>query len=112
MGTATLTPFQRVANGVDWLNEHAPAEWWDRVDLDNLSIDDPKFCVLGQVFAAAADEAGIFTGYHFVMMDFEDGPGTDPIRYGFCPKLDAQDDLNIEIAWLSVIDKIRVEVYA
>lgn len=38
-----------VANGVDLLNVVEP-EWYNRIKLDELYMDDPRHCVLGQVF--------------------------------------------------------------
>lgn len=45
----TSTIPDRVAAGVAWLDANAP-DWLDRIDLDELQMDDCCRCMLGQVF--------------------------------------------------------------
>lgn len=49
MTTTTATVEQRVQAGAAWLDEHETG-WVDRIDLDRLSLEHCKRCVLGQVF--------------------------------------------------------------
>lgn len=97
-----------VLNGIDWLNDNGPAEWWDLVDLFQLNLDDGWDCVLGQVFAAKADETGIICGYNYVLWTFPE-VANDPIRKGFCP---VDDPRPLENEWRAAIEKIRTEVAA
>jgi len=46
---------EAVATGIQWLNQNAPENWRELVDLDKLDIDDPEDCILGQVFADKAN---------------------------------------------------------
>jgi hypothetical protein len=57
-----LTIQERVAKGIAYLDEFGPEDWFSRIDLSQLDIADPKWCVLGQVFACDADEYNT-TGY-------------------------------------------------
>lgn len=59
-----------IGRGIGWLNQNGPADWWDRIDLETLDISDPSKCVLGQIFAAEADQAGMNTGYLFTQTFF------------------------------------------
>lgn len=47
---------ERVARGAAWLDREAPG-WDSLIDLASLRLSNPCLCVLGQVFARAADEA-------------------------------------------------------
>jgi hypothetical protein len=58
-----LTPEQAVRNGAEWLDKVYP-EWWSRVDLGTLNIDDGETCICGQVFDA--DDRVCSTGYLFI----------------------------------------------
>ncbi len=44
----------RVEDGAAWLDEARPG-WADLVDLNILDLDDPRCCVLGQVFGGFFD---------------------------------------------------------
>jgi hypothetical protein len=44
---------ERVANGVRWLDEHAPANWRQLIDVEKLGMRNADSCVLGQVFSPA-----------------------------------------------------------
>lgn len=72
---------RRVARGAAFLDEHVPG-WYASVDLDNLIMNDPNSCVIGQVFDAPVDspyssysvgceELGISTGDDDRAMGFE-----------------------------------------
>lgn len=52
---------ERVVQAAAWLDEIQP-DWRDRVDPLILDMDSPDDCVLGQVFAAEADEYGMSSG--------------------------------------------------
>lgn len=49
-----MTPAERVARGVAFLDRTQPG-WWDRINLLTFDIRRPCACVLGQVFAPADD---------------------------------------------------------
>lgn len=111
------TPIEdRVSAGIDWLNENGPAGWWDRIDFDTLNLEDGDECVLGQVFAAAAAEAGSVNGYAYVVdhvfradgINLWAGDMTGPL--GFLTIW--TEGAALTNAWISAIDKIQVEVYA
>jgi hypothetical protein len=104
-----LMQHERVDNGVDWLNEHGPSEWWDRIEQP-INILDGSVCVLGQVFAAKADETGFLDGYMYVLRTFEE-IAWNPSHFGFCDNGD-EDAWRLELAWNNAIDKIRTEVAA
>jgi hypothetical protein len=47
----TLTLMQeRVQAGIKFLDENAPRNWRERVDLDRLDIDKSSRCMLGQIY--------------------------------------------------------------
>lgn len=48
-----------VRAGMSWLDQHYP-EWFDHIDLDELALENGRFCVLGQV-ARSIDPAGSFS---------------------------------------------------
>lgn len=109
---------EAVADGVDWLNENGPAEWWDRIDLGTLALMDSSRCVLGQVFAAEADTIGVQDGYVFTQTFFTEHGGLagrhEPVmewgqwvtECGFIPGRATRDE------WADAIRQIRVEVNA
>lgn len=46
-----MTPIaERVAAGVQLLDEKGPEGWRDRIDVESLSLASPIDCVLGQVY--------------------------------------------------------------
>lgn len=49
-----LTVEERVRNGAAFLDERVPG-WRERVDPDELAIQQCDYCVLGQVFGSVAD---------------------------------------------------------
>lgn len=102
---------ERVDNGVEWLNENGPSEWWDRIDLDNFSILDGQVCVLGQVFRAKADETGYIDGYMYVLRTYDE-IANNPAHFGFCDNGTLEDPWRLELAWKNAIEKIRTEVAA
>lgn len=96
-----------VARGVGWLDENAPAQWWDRIDYDTLDVSDGHTCVLGQVFAAEADTAGIAAGYIYALREFDD---IAEIAMGFCGG--DSDYYFLREAWIDAIENRRAEVSA
>lgn len=100
----------RVSAGIDWLNEHGPAEWWDRIDQP-INILDGSVCVLGQVFAAKADETGMVDGYSYVINEYTE-IWNAPASFGFCDNGVLTDTLQLEAEWAKAINKIRTEVTA
>jgi hypothetical protein len=47
---STVPIRDRVAAGAVWLDEHGPADWDARIDLDSLDIGNGYYCILGQVY--------------------------------------------------------------
>lgn len=43
---------KRVKRGAEMLDEYGPEKWWDKIDVDTLSIMCPANCVLGQVYGS------------------------------------------------------------
>lgn len=107
-----------VASGVDWLNENGPAEWWDRIDLETLSLSDSRRCILGQVYAPDADTIGVQDGYVFTQTLFTEHGGlpadNDPAEHwaqwitecGFITGRATREE------WADAIRQLRVEVNA
>lgn len=97
----------RVAAGAEWLNENGPAEWWDRVNLKRLSVEDPITCVLGQVFQANADEVCLNNGYIYALDEFFDWETYSDVHdMGFsCVEL--WDYAELDREWRAVIKDIR-----
>lgn len=58
--------------GAAWLDEVAPTDWFDRIDLDRLDISAPCDCVGGQVFPAGDGNPSGFTV--LVRLARADGP--------------------------------------
>jgi hypothetical protein len=79
---------QQVAKGLEILDQHAEAEWWQRVHTDYLSISDPFNCVLGQVFADHAHDGGLTSGYIWAN-DNLPFTATELQFAGFCGNSDA-----------------------
>ncbi len=110
---------EEVAEGIEFLNDEVP-DWWTLIDLDTLDLSSADVCVLGQVFAARADETGLASGYHYVLNQYENmhyavtsmgfcaGTKHNAIYGGTCS--DEYDDLNAE--WARVITNLRAEVNA
>ena len=44
-----LTIAERVTAGADWLDQHA-GDWVPQIDLSALDIEDPCYCILGQMY--------------------------------------------------------------
>lgn len=40
---------ERVSRGVELLDEKVP-QWWNDIDIDDLDMCNPHFCILGQLF--------------------------------------------------------------
>lgn len=113
-----------ILNGVEWLDENGPAEWWDRIDTSKLDLNDSNVCVLGQVFKPQADETGIRDGYLFTQTLFTEHGGLatslEPQEAwnewaemleecGFSYSLDPEAS---HLAWTYAIDNRRAEVHA
>lgn len=69
---ASVTPVERVLNGVRYLNENFPG-WQTRIDHDTLNLGSAHDCICGQVFRQEYDEPNSFvkpgitvrTGYSY-----------------------------------------------
>jgi len=77
--TAMDTIAERVARGADWLDGNSPG-WQERIDLGRLDLANACLCVLGQVFAEAA-EADEYAGDSYYWA--QDELGVDPLFLGF-----------------------------
>jgi hypothetical protein len=106
----------RVADGIEWLNENGPADWWTRVDLSILDVSDGYTCVLGQVFADKAAETGLTTGYYWATWSW---PYEEPLldaKYvlalGFCTTLEESGTSQLEDEWRTQIEDLVALVNA
>jgi hypothetical protein len=92
----------RVRSGAAFLDERYP-EWVERIDLDELDMNDCKSCIVGQAVA----------NYSTFFSDAEENCGL-PGALGF--NLDYTDDYDnwpdLEEAWRSYITARRAEVTA
>lgn len=93
-----LTVEQRVANGVEWLDERWP-EWVRAINLDDLDLADSCNCVLGQR-RGDFDEA----------LDSEDMSLDDAVRNGFYaghPSQNRDAYVALNAMWRRVIEARR-----
>ncbi len=104
----TYTLEDAVANGVEFLNNSGPAEWWDRVDYDRLDPQDGSECVLGQVFSADAAVTGYYSGYDLIA---EQMNAAWLHSRGFLG-MDEEEVNELREEWINAIENIRVEVNA
>lgn len=104
----------RVSRGVEWLDENAPAGWWDLIDYGLLDISDGNVCILGQVFAAKADETGMAGGYIYAESTFSRGTygerNLPVIALGFCGSDFEYEKLRL--LWIDAVENRRAEVNA
>ena len=99
----------RVARGAALLDEHLPG-WTDEIDLDDLDLENPCLCVLGQVgftLGHANREGGTFSlalDHLYSKVDSKQEFDFFPYDYGFdaCfdSELDGTEDKNQAYAWL------------
>lgn len=111
-----MTAEERVFEGVKWLDENAPGNWWALIDYDILDVRDGSVCVLGQVFADAAREVGLVSGYAYAAMpDYYPGH-PNPVRsvqkHGFCGVGGPDDEQNLRDEWINVCESRRALVNA
>lgn len=105
----------RVARGVDWLDENVP-DWAERVEVKTLEMASPCRCVLGQVFSAAntydkTHHIGDPTGYD---LGLDLAYDQDPVEFtskwaedrGFDGETDAEFAA-LGIAWTKAIEARR-----
>lgn len=91
-----MTPIEeRVKRGADLLDEKY-ASWTKKVNTTKLAIQDPKDCVLGQLYG------GYVRGLEKLDIKFLVGD-TSPIDHGFCGA--DREELNAE--WRRVIKERR-----
>jgi hypothetical protein len=75
---------ERVARGVDWLDEHVAA-WWlpEKINLDNLIMRQPCHCILGQLYGwyynapLSSDESALCGFDTTVRYDYDDYRGAE-----------------------------------
>lgn len=101
---APLTPTDADAlarAGAAWLDEHAPADWRERVDEERLSMEEGCMCVCGQVFQEAALDARAMSGYAYAIdlaghwsrdEAYVTDKGEWAAAHGFIPPLRDPDD--------------------
>ncbi len=111
-----MYPETHVQRGAQWLDERVP-DWETRIDLETLNIDDGTVCVLGQVFAADADQCGYISGYHFitkfVYSDHGEISPDEGQSYGFCASstlhtTDVADGYRLTNEWKRVISERKM----
>jgi hypothetical protein len=82
---------RRIVKGVELLNEKVPT-WINKIELDDLELEDSRQCVLGQAAAKSAlRAAGYFAEMPIIpggegeldYSDAVDALGIDGTRYGF-----------------------------
>lgn len=61
----------RVKAGIAFLEETVGPDWVDRINLDELELQDGDHCVCGQVFAAEVVDIDGWNGYDFACGKFE-----------------------------------------
>lgn len=93
----------RVRRGAAWMDENAPMNWRDKVNLQTFVMTSPCMCVLGQVFGNYWDVAG------------DRKPVGWAINHGFMldddPNLSVDDaELewdNLERAWVKYLKEVQ-----
>ena len=99
---------ERVAKGVEWLNENLGTDWPDFIDTDTLHMSSSTSCVLGQLFDSAA-----ITGFYAVVSPTGLGMEVDwAEEYGFLDGFNGDRYVSfydLEQEWLRVIDEYQLE---
>jgi len=83
----------RVRAGIALLDESGPTNWRARVDVDKLDLENPRSCVLGQVYGTFDD------GMAALDLSFFEGA-----RYGFVTGLGLRYDRD---SWRNLTDAWR-----
>jgi hypothetical protein len=108
----TMTETERVIIGIDWLNQVAPPEWWNRVEAELLNMREPDDCVLGQVFQEHADLYGYSSGYSYALHELFDEEGLSfMFECGFIHE-NANRYPELHRAWIAGIAGVRESVMA
>lgn len=97
----------RVAHGVSLLDEKRPG-WWQRIDLDDLDVNDCSECVIGQLFAGFVEGATSLIGADEFMNNLN-APAL--IALGFSVPMsnnDTEADA-LTAEWKRIISERRVE---
>jgi hypothetical protein len=78
-----LSALVAAQRGAEWLDDHAP-DWRGDIELDDLAMNDPSQCILGQVGAALLDR---FTQGGHQMLTGYAALADDPVKapYGETP---------------------------
>lgn len=107
MSVEAMSPEQRASNGFEFLNLIAPENWRERIDVALLDIDHGYLCVLGQIFANEADDAGYDgDGYVYALAEFEFdrfGSNEELIFYGLYSLNMDSDGPALTAAWRSLL---------
>lgn len=85
-----------VARGADWLYEHCP-NWVNEIDLDELDLQAPQACVLGQTAQCLVPDAGPRSGYFTVLYHHQLDSNSWPSAHGFdviAPHGSSVDDID------------------
>ncbi len=91
--------YQRIDRGIAWMDEHAPADWREKIDQKKLNMGDPCNCVVGQVFGDFWEKFKLYTA----------GEQEQAISLGFTlflPDEDNQFDwLQLKQAWVKKLQE-------
>lgn len=91
-----MTIEETVRQGIAWLDENGPANWRKLVDLDNLEMSSPWYCVLGRVFR---DKSVEFGGYIYAKHVL----GCPVYECGFAE--DVYSFKSLQNAWIAELSK-------
>lgn len=98
----SLTIAERVAKGVQYMDEYGPENWLDLIDLEALDIANTHYCIFGQVFAGTDPEGYSSSGWYNHIGEFEENTNEADTRdYGLDGPYDETEALTDE--WERVI---------
>jgi hypothetical protein len=80
MAQSSNIPY-RVYVGILWLDSQFP-DWYMRINLDTLDMQDSRFCILGQLYGAIK-------------------PHEDMTKYGFDVAVNHYDEMQMEFFYLN-----------
>ena len=96
------TTRERIEKGAAWLDKVKP-EWRSLIDTETLDMRAGDVCVLGQVFATAATEAGISNGYSYAYHEANEASYQWAIDHGF--ESGGEDYSTLRAAWLDFLSE-------
>lgn len=95
---------ERIEKGAAWLDEVKP-EWRSLIDTEALRMYSGDSCVLGQVFATDATEAGISNGYSYAYHEANEASYRWATGLGF--ESGGEDYFTLRAAWLGFLGETR-----